>query len=105
MRIAPLSDVKARLSAYVEECEADGPIVITRSGRAVAVLLTPMDDDDLERLILAHSQRFHHLLDRSRRSLAAGKGLSTKEFWGASASRQERQSRATPTRHKVIARE
>ena len=46
MRIAPLADVKARLSAYVDECGADGPIVITRNGKAVAVLLVPNDDDD-----------------------------------------------------------
>ena len=26
MRIAPLADVKARLSAYVEQCETDGPV-------------------------------------------------------------------------------
>ena len=37
MRIAPLADVKARLSAYLEQCEAEGPIVITRNGKAVAV--------------------------------------------------------------------
>jgi prevent-host-death family protein len=41
MRIAPLADVKARLSAYVDECVADGPIVITRNGKAVAILLGP----------------------------------------------------------------
>ena len=29
MRIAPLTDVKARLSAYVEQAGTDGPIVIT----------------------------------------------------------------------------
>ena len=32
MRIAPLADVKARLSAYVDECGAEGPVVITRNG-------------------------------------------------------------------------
>ena len=52
MRIAPLADVKARLSAYVDECGAEGPVVITRNGKAVAVLLAPSDDDDLERLML-----------------------------------------------------
>jgi len=58
MRIAPLADVKARLSAYVEQCETDGPVIITRNGKAVAVLLAPVDDDDLESLILARSPRF-----------------------------------------------
>jgi prevent-host-death family protein len=47
MRIAPLADVKARLSAYLDECGAEGPVVITRNGKAAAVLLVPYDDDDL----------------------------------------------------------
>jgi prevent-host-death family protein len=83
MRIAPLADVKARLSAYVDECGSKGPIVITRNGKAVAVLLAPADDDDLERLILARSPRFQALLEKSRRSIAAGEGLTEEEFWQA----------------------
>ena len=81
MRIAPLADVKARLSAYLDEAELKGPIVITRNGKAVAVLLAPVDDDDLERLLLARSPRFQSLLNKSRQSIKAGKGLSRNEFW------------------------
>ena len=81
MRIAPLADVKARLSAYLEQCETEGPIVITRNGKAVAVLLAPVNDDDLEMLLLARSPRFQSLLDNSRRSIKAGKGLSSTAFW------------------------
>ncbi len=81
MRIASLADVKARLSAYVEQCETDGPIVITRNGKAVAVLLAPTDDDDLERLLMARSPRFQAMLERSRQSIKAGSGLSQEEFW------------------------
>jgi prevent-host-death family protein len=87
MRIAPLADVKARLSAYVELCETDGPVVITRNGKAVAVLLAPTDDDDLEGLLLARSPRFQALLDRSRQSIKEGKGLTNDEFWNAVAER------------------
>ncbi len=90
MRIAPLADVKARLSAYVDQVEREGPIVITRNGRAVAVLLAPLDDDDLERLILARSPRFQALLEKSRQSIRAGKGLPHKEFWKAVARRAGR---------------
>jgi prevent-host-death family protein len=81
MRIAPLADVKARLSAYLDEAEAQGPIVITRNGKAVAVLLAPVDDDDLERLLVARSPRFQSLLSKSRRSIQSGKGLARKDFW------------------------
>ncbi|MFM9960518.1 MAG: hypothetical protein ACKV2Q_04760 [Planctomycetaceae bacterium] len=45
--------------------------------------MKPPDDDDLERLILAHSPRFQALLEKSRQSIKAGKGLSHVEFWKA----------------------
>jgi prevent-host-death family protein len=94
MRIAPLADVKAKLGAYLEECETDGPIVITRNGKAVAVLLAPVDDDDLESLILARSPRFQDLLDKSRQSIKTGKGLSRTEFWQTVAERDKKKSKA-----------
>src|SRR5882672_6645829 len=83
MMIAPLADVKARLSAYLDECGAEGPLVITRNGKAVAVLLVPYDDDDLERLLLGRSPRFQALLSRSRQSIQEGEGLSEEDFWEA----------------------
>jgi prevent-host-death family protein len=89
MRIAPLADVKARLSAYLDQCEAEGPIVITRNGKAVAVLLAPADDDDVERLLLSRSAKFRALLDRSRTSITDGKGLSEREFWKAVRNRRD----------------
>ena len=94
MRIAPLADVKARLSAYVEQCGTEGPVVITRNGKAVAVLLAPADDDDLESLIVARSPRLQALLDKSRQSLKAGKGLPRKEFWKAVADRRRNKGKA-----------
>jgi prevent-host-death family protein len=90
MKIAPLADVKARLSAYLDQCEAEGPIVITRNGKAVAVLLAPYDDDDLERLILSRSKRFQSLLSRSRQSIKEGRGLSEQAFWKAVRERSRR---------------
>jgi prevent-host-death family protein len=81
MKIIPLADAKARLSAYVDECSTEGPVIITRNGRPVAVLLAPADEDDLDRLMLARSPRFQALLKKSRRSISAGKGLSRDAFW------------------------
>jgi len=83
MRIASLADVKAKLSAYVHSSENEGPVIITRNGKAVAVLIAPKDEDDLERLVLSRSPRFLAIIEKSRRSIAEGKGLSEKEFWKA----------------------
>ena len=91
MKIAPLADVKARLSAYLEKCETEGPVIITRNGKPIAVLLAPGDEENLERLILAHSPRFQALLNKSRQSIKADRGLPRDEFWRA----VKRRSRAS----------
>ena len=97
MKIAPLADVKARLSAYLDECGVEGPVVITRNGKAAAVLLVPYDDDDLERLMLGRSPRFQALLDRSRQSIKQGKGLSEHAFWEAVRKRAQERKAAAAT--------
>ncbi len=101
MKIAALADVKAHLSAYVDECENEGPVIITRNGKAAAVLLAPKNNEDLARLILAHSRRFQSLLGQSRRSVKAGKGVSHDEFWKAAA-RRHRAQRPAETRKRKL---
>jgi prevent-host-death family protein len=100
MRIAALADVKARLSAYLDECAVDGPIVITRNGKAAAVLLVPYDDDDLERIMLGRSPRFQVLLNRSRQSIKEGQGLSEDDFWAA-VRKRARDRKAAATGHRA----
>ena len=101
MKIAPLADVKARLSAYLDECGAEGPIIITRNGKAAAVLLVPHDDDDLERILLGRSPRFQAMLNRSRQSIKEGKGLPEGDFWEAVRKRaRERKAAAGRRRRK-----
>jgi len=89
MKIVPLADAKAKLSAYVDECAAKGPILITRNGKPAAVLIAPTDEDDLDRLMLARSPRFQALLAKSRKSIAAGHGLSSDQFWKAVGGRRK----------------
>ena len=93
MKIVSVADLKAHLSAYLDQCETTGPVVVTRNGKAVAVLVAPQDDDDLERLILARSPQFQALLGRSRRSIRAGKALSEDALWRAVEGRQSRKAK------------
>ena len=81
MRIASLAEVKTKLSTYVKEAEESGPVVITRNGKAVAVILAPVDDDDLERILLSRSPRFQALLNKSRESSRVGNAVSHEDFW------------------------
>ena len=59
----------------------EGPVVVTRNGKAVAVLLAVADDDELERLVLAHSPKFQELLNKSRRQIEATGGIPHAQFW------------------------
>ncbi len=80
MKIASVADVKARLSAFLKESE-QGPVVVTRNGKAVAVLLAVSNDDELERLVLAHSPKFQALLDKSRSQIDETGGIPHDQFW------------------------
>ena len=80
MKIAPVVEVKAKFSAYLEECK-EGPVVVTKNGKPVAVILSVVDEDELERLILAHSPKFQAILRRGREQIRAGQGIEHEEFW------------------------
>jgi prevent-host-death family protein len=80
MKITSVADLKARLSAYLKESQK-GPVVVTRNGKAVAVLLAVTDEEELERLVLAHSPRFQALLDKSRRQIEETGGIPHDVFW------------------------
>jgi prevent-host-death family protein len=102
MKIASIADIKARLSSYVQ-ATSQGPIVVTRNGKAVAVLLGVQDDDQLERLLLANSTKLRALLDAADRRLDHGEGIPHKEFWKQVESGHStgRQSRRKPRRSRA----
>lgn len=80
MKIASVAEVKARFSAFVKESEA-GPVVVTRNGKPVAVLVGVQDEEEIERLLMAYSPRLRAILDQSRQQIDAGLGLSHEQFW------------------------
>ncbi|MEW5939038.1 MAG: type II toxin-antitoxin system Phd/YefM family antitoxin [Chloroflexota bacterium] len=81
MKVVPIADAKARLSEYVNQISVEGPILITRNGKAAAILVAPEDDDDLDWILLSRSPRLREILDHSRKSIAEGKGIPHDEFW------------------------
>jgi prevent-host-death family protein len=80
MKIAPVADVKARFSAYLKESE-EGPVIVTRNGRPVAVLISMEDEEELERIILAYSPKFQSLLGKSKTQIQDRGGIPHKDFW------------------------
>src|ERR1700687_4912033 len=80
MKIASVAEVKSQFSAFLKASEG-GPVVVTRNGRAVAVIVGVQDEDEIERLLMAYSPQLRAILDRSRQQFREGKWLSEGEFW------------------------
>jgi prevent-host-death family protein len=97
MKIASVAEVKSQLSAYLKASEG-GPVVVTRNGRAVAVIVGVQDDDEIERLLMAYSPHLRAILDRSRRQFREGKWLSEEQFWSQFDKSQPPSGSGKPTR-------
>lgn len=79
MKIAPLAEVKDRFSAYIDESR-ESPVVVTRNGRPVAMIISIDDEDDLDSLLLAHNPRFVQLLEAARQRVRVTGGVSLAEM-------------------------
>ncbi len=79
MKIVPLSQVKDHFSAYINESR-ESPIVVTRNGRPVAMIIAIEDGADLDNLLLVHNQRFVQLLEEARERVRVTRGISLAEF-------------------------
>ncbi len=80
MKIASVAEVKAQFSSFLRASEA-GPVVVTRNGRPVAVIVAVQDEDEIERLLMAYSPRLQAILEESRKQIREGDVLSHEEFW------------------------
>ena len=80
MKIAPIAEIKAHFSAYLKESEK-GPIVVTKNGKPVAVLLGLADEDEIERLIMAYSPKFQSIMTRGRQEIQKTGGIEHEQFW------------------------
>ena len=80
MKIASVADIKARFSGFLKASE-EGPVIVTKNGRPVAVLLSIKDEDEIERMILAYSPKFQNILEVAEQEIREGKGIKHEDFW------------------------
>ncbi len=82
MKIAPVAEIKARFSSYLKQSEL-GPVIVTKNGRPVAVLVSVTDEDELERLVLAYTPRFRRLLEAAEKRIKKEGGIRHEDFWAS----------------------
>jgi len=80
MKIASVAEIKSQFSAFLR-ASAGGPVIVTRNGRPVAVILGIQDEDEIERLLMAYSPRLQAILAASRKQIREGNVLNHDEFW------------------------
>jgi prevent-host-death family protein len=80
MNIAPLADVKARFSAYIKQLQT-APVIVTKNGRPVALMMGISDKDDIERIMLAISPKFQAFLDEAERRIQETGGANHDDVW------------------------
>lgn len=80
MKTATVTEVKAHLGDLLKE-SATRPVVVTRNGKAVAVLVGVRDDDELESLLLSRSPKLRAILDAAERRIDQGEGIPHDDFW------------------------
>ena len=73
MKVIGMTEAKERLPALIKEAgENRDAVLITKNGRAAAVMIVPESEDDLERLLLSRSKRLKSLLEASRAAARRG---------------------------------
>jgi len=80
MRIASVAEIKAKFSGYLRASE-QGPVVITKNGKPVAVLLSITDEDEIERILIAHSPKFRSIVELAEQQVREGMGIKHEDFW------------------------
>ena len=80
MRVASVKEIASDFAVYLKASEQE-PIVVTRHGKPVAVLLRAGNQEHLERLLMSHSPKLQAILEAARKRFRAGGGIPHETFW------------------------
>lgn len=79
MKMASVAEVKAKLGDYLARGD-EGPVVVTRNGKPVGVLLAMSDEEEIERLMLAYSPKFQAVLAVAKEQIRRGEKISSEDL-------------------------
>ncbi|MBC8874865.1 MAG: hypothetical protein H8E44_36045 [Planctomycetes bacterium] len=78
MKVIERADATATLGEYAAEIGSDA-LIVTSQGRPVAALV-PIENTDLETASLSTNRQFIELIERSRASARAERGIPSEEM-------------------------
>lgn len=80
MKVASATEIASDFAEYLKASEQE-PVVVTRMGKPVAVLLRTKGEEDLERLLMGHSPKLQTILEAARKRFREGAGIPHETFW------------------------
>src|SRR5262245_38378611 len=89
MKTASATKIAAQFNDYLD-ASLSQPVLITRNGKPVAVLLAVQNKAEAEQLAVRRSRSLRSIFEEAHEQLQEGRGIPHDEFW-----RQVEQSRRT----------
>ena len=80
MKSASATKIAARFNDYLE-ASREQPVLITRNGKAVAVLLAVQDKAHAEKLAVHRSRSLRSIFEEAHDQIRKGKGIRHDRFW------------------------
>ena len=94
MKTASAAKIAADFNEYLK-ASRDQPVLITRNGKAVAVLLAVQDRADAEQLAVGRSPSLRSIFQEAHEQIENGGGIPHEQFW-----REVEENRTTKRRRK-----
>ena|ERR1051325_837142 len=80
MKTATAAKIAAQFDDYLDASQ-EQPVLITRNGKAVAVIMAVADKADAERLAVRRSRTLRSIFQEAHEQLEQGRGVPHDEFW------------------------
>jgi prevent-host-death family protein len=80
MKVASVAEMEADFGEYLKASQK-APVVVTRNGKPVAILLKAPDAGELERTLMGHSPQLQSILEAARGRFRKAHGIPHEQFW------------------------
>ncbi len=80
MKTVSAAKIAAQFDDYLE-ASREQPVLVTRNGKPIAVLLAVQDKADAEQLALSRSRSLSSVLEEAHEQIQKGDGIPHDQFW------------------------
>ena len=80
MKTVPAAKIAAQFNAYLE-ASREQPVLVTRNGKPVAVLMAVQNQAEAEQLALGRVRSLRSILQEAHEQIQQGGGIPHDQFW------------------------